>query len=330
MTAKTEWLKLGEAAKRLGISTMALKKRRQRHQINVKPIGDGGQFVYEVPVETSDITPDEWEVLRELVTDKAPAHVEAEQTGATYRILSLFDVHVPEADAFALKAVLDFAHDEQPDHIVLGGDFLELESCSMHGGNANPLALVDEIKAGRKAISRIREACPGAALTYLEGNHETRLNRVVAAALPSFDGALTLPNLLELDAIGCEWVPYRKLWNPTIDGKRARLAYTHGEFASLHHAKKHLDTYGVSVRYGHTHRPQTTTRGFADGRVLMALGSPCLRTLAPSWAGPHNGWLHGFGWDEFFSDGKFTASNVVMADRAFAWRGKVYGQKSAS
>jgi len=141
---------------------------------------------------------------------------------------------------------------------------------------------------------------------------------------------LTLPNLLELDAIGCEWVPFRKLWSPTINGTPARLAYTHGEWANLHHAKKHLDAYGVSVRYGHTHRPQTTTRGYADGRVLMSLGSPCLRTLAPSWAGPHNGWLHGFGWDEFFADGKFTASNVVMADRAFAWRGKVYGQKSAS
>ena len=323
MKTKSDWVKLGEAAQRLGLSTSAVRKRRKRHQINVKPFGDGGQFLYEVPAEqTSTISEEEWNALRELMPSK-------QREGATYRILSLFDVHVPEADAFAFKAVLDFARDEQPDHIVIGGDFLELESCSQHGGNPNPRALVDEIKAGRKALQRLRDACPNAALTYLEGNHETRLNRIVSASIPSFDGALTVPNLLELDTLGCEWVPFRKLWTPTIDGTPGKLSYTHGEWSSLHHAKKHLDAYGVSVRYGHTHRPQTTSRGFADGRVLVAIGSPCLRTLAPSWAGPHNGWLHGFGWDEFFADGRFTASNVVMADRCFAWRGKVYGNSES-
>ena len=322
-----EWLPRNEAAKRLGVSPNTLKSRKHRNLIETKR-DKNGRLLFAVPKQSA-ITSDEWDALRELMPQQEEVKHAPSKSGSTYRILSLFDVHVPDADAFAFKAVLDFARDKQPDHIVIGGDFLELESCSQHGGNPNPRALVDEIKAGRKALQRLRDACPDAALTYLEGNHETRLNRIVSASIPSFDGALTVPNLLELDTLGCEWIPFRKLWTPTIDGTPGKLSYTHGEWSSMHHAKKHLDAYGVSVRYGHTHRPQTTTRGFADGRVLMSIGSPCLRTLAPSWAGPHNGWLHGFGWDEFFADGRFTASNIVMADRCFAWRGKVYGNNES-
>jgi predicted phosphodiesterase len=316
-----DWLPLKQASARLGISPDKLRSRRQQGKIEVKK--PGKDYLYAVPkgaTATSEVTPDEWQALRELVQPAAPQ-------GATYTVLSLYDVHVPEADAFALKAVIDFAKDVQPSHVVIGGDFLELESCSQHGGCANPRALVDELKAGRKALDRLRDACPTAAMTYLEGNHETRLSRVVASALPTFDGALDLPSLLKLGELGCEWLPYRKLWTPPVPG--AQLSYTHGEWANLHHAKKHLDAYGTSVRYGHTHRPQTHSRSFGDGRVLQSIGTGCLRTLDPSWIGPNNSWSHGFGYDEFAPDGSVTAHNVVMTKRAFAWGGKVYG-KSAS
>ena len=312
------------AAEAHGLPINRLRGWRRYGKIHcVRHPTNNGEWLYPMPAKgkAPTITEDEWSVLRQVMSppikDKAPT---------VYRILSLWDVHVPEADALAFKAVLDFATDQQPDHIVLGGDFLELESCSMHGGVANPKALVDEIKAGQKAIQRLRNACPDAAITYLEGNHETRLSRVVVSSLPSFDGALDVPSLLHLADLGIQWVPYRQLWQPTIHGVQGKLHYTHGEWTNLHHAAKHLQMYGVSVRYGHTHKPQVHTRGFADGRVSMAIGSPCLRTLDPGWAGPHNGWLHGFGWDEFLPDGSFTAYNIVMANRAFAWGGKVYGK----
>ena len=319
----TRWLPLKEAAEALGMSRDKLRSLRQRGRTEARK--EGGQYLYAVPGDETKpvIDADEWGVLRELLATPAPPAREAQAIGGTYRVLSLYDVHVPEADAFAFKAVLDFARDVQPEHIVIGGDFLELESCSQHGGVANPLALVDEIKAGRKALDRLREACPSAAFTYLEGNHETRLGRVVAAALPTFDGALDLPSLLRLPELDCAWVPYRKLWRPFPE---AQLAYTHGEWASLHHAKKHVEAYGVSVRYGHTHRPQTHTRSYGDGRILSGIGTGCLRTLDPDWIGPNHGWSHGFGFDEFTPDGAVTAHNIVIADRRFAWGGKGYGK----
>lgn len=243
-----------------------------------------------------------------------------------YRIVSLWDVHVPDADAFAFKAALDFIRDVQPDHVVLGGDFLELASCSQHGGDPDPLFLDQEIAAGRKALDRIRDAAPCAKTTYLQGNHESRLERVIIAQLPTFHGAMSLPELLDLEGRGIEWVPYKRLWRPELpSGAKGKLHYTHGETAQKHHAAGHLDRYGVSVRYGHTHKFQCFTRGFADHRVCISIGSPCLRTLDPAWIGPHSGWTHGFGYDEFLPDGTFTAHNLVMANRRFSWCGKVYG-----
>jgi predicted phosphodiesterase len=304
-----EYLPLREAAARLGVPENTLRGQRWRGKIKTKKLRGSKHHLYCVgPAQKTE----------EKVKPR-------KSSSSVYKVVSLWDVHVPDADAFAFKAVLDFIKDYQPDHVVLGGDFLELESCSTHGGVANPLALTDEIKAGKKALSRIKDCAPNAAITYLEGNHERRLNRVVISSLPTFDGAIDIPSMLCLDDIDVEWVPYRQLWRPNINGIMGKLAYTHGEWATMHHANKHLQQYGCSVRYGHTHRPQSATRGYADGRVCIAIGSPCLRTLDVGWAGPHHGWLHGFGVDEFMPDGTFTSQNVIMSDRKFAWNGRIYG-----
>lgn len=303
-----EYLPLRQAAARLGVPENTLRGQRWRGKIKTRKVRGSQNYLYCVGPAAESIAPKKQKTKN-----------------STYRVVSLWDVHVPDADAFALRAVLDFVKEYKPDHVVLGGDFLELESCSAHGGVANPLALMDEIKAGKKTLDRLQAAAPDAVITYLEGNHETRLSRAVISSLPTFDGALDVPSLLELRDRGIEWVPYRRLWRPMIGDVPGKLAYTHGEWATMHHAAKHLQQYGVSVRYGHTHKPQSATRGYADGRVCIALGSPCLRTLDPGWAGPHHGWLHGFGIDEFMPDGTFTAQNLVMVDRRFAWNGKIYG-----
>ena len=152
-----EWLQRHEAARRLGLSPNTLKSRRSRGLIESKHDKDG-RLVFKVP--TDDVPDlDHWEAVKNLAKPQ-PKDRQKSDAEKSYRIISLWDVHVPEADAFAFRAVLDFIKDQQPDHIVLGGDFLELESCSMHGGNANPKALVDEIKAGQKAIQRLRMQRP--------------------------------------------------------------------------------------------------------------------------------------------------------------------------
>lgn len=240
--------------------------------------------------------------------------------------MSLWDVHVPDHDERALSAVLDYLTANPPDCLVIGGDFLELGSMSQHGGDPRPPSMREDIDAGRRILHRLRRAVGDAEMHYLEGNHETRHTRKVIARLPEMHAFNSVAEALGLPDLGIGWSAYKQLWRPTLpNGARGRLYYTHGQWANKHHANKHLDVYGVNVRYGHTHKPQVFTRGYADGVVRVGIGSPCLRTLDPEWIGPASGWCQGFGVDEFMSDGTFTSHNVVMTRQRFALGGRVYG-----
>lgn len=241
--------------------------------------------------------------------------------------MSLWDVHVPDHDEQALGAVCRYLEDQGCDLLILGGDFLELGSMSQHGGDPRPPSLKEDIANGRHVLRRLRMAIgEDTEMHYLGGNHETRHERKVVARLPELAGFNSIPDALNLLDIGCGWTPYKQMFRPTLPGgTKGRLYYTHGQWANKHHANKHLDVYGVNVRYGHTHKPQVFTRGYADGAVRVGIGSPCLRTLDPDWIGPASGWCQGFGIDEFMPDGTFTAHNVVMTNRRFSVGGKVYG-----
>ena len=240
--------------------------------------------------------------------------------------MSLWDVHVPDHDERALGAVVRFIEDQGADCLVLGGDFLELGSMSQHGGEARPPSFKEDIAHGRHVLRRLRMALgDDAEMHYIGGNHETRHERKVVARLPELAGYNSIPDALGLLDIGCGWTSYKHMWRPELpNGVKGRLYYTHGQWASKHHACKHLDVYGVNVRFGHTHKPQTFTRGYADGAVRIGIGSPCLRTLDPDWIGPASGWCQGFGVDEFMEDGSFTSHNIVMTKQRFSWGGKVY------
>ncbi len=230
------------------------------------------------------------------------------------------DVHVPDHDGPAWSAVLDFIRETQPAEVVIAGDFLELESASQHGGVANPRALVDEIRAGRRELQRLREAAPNATITYLEGNHETRLQRTTVRHIPTFSGAFTVPDLLGLRDFGIRWIPEGKPYH------LGKLRVIHGWYTPKHHAAKHLDALGHSVMYGHTHRPQVYTRSTAENEQHAAYGLGCLRTLDADWCqGKPMGWHHGFAVVDVLPSGQFHAHMVSIHGGTFAFAGRVYG-----
>ncbi|MEY4374058.1 MAG: hypothetical protein RL760_224, partial [Candidatus Eisenbacteria bacterium] len=163
------------------------------------------------------------------------------------------DIHIPDHDAFAVRAFLRWLSDARPDAVVLGGDVLELESCSGHGGNIHSAPLfTHEIECGNRFLDDLQAAAPSAEIHYLEGNHETRLKRKVDTHIPTLTGALSLPDLLRLSDRGISWLPYGKV----LRLGQSKLGFTHGVRHNDHHAKAHLAIYGSSVVYGHTHRPQ--------------------------------------------------------------------------
>jgi predicted phosphodiesterase len=238
-------------------------------------------------------------------------------------IAGIFDVHVPDHDLRLWASFLDWCRDEKPSEVVIGGDFLELESCSQHGGVAQPAMFTQDIGAGREALAELRRANPRATLTYLEGNHESRLRRTTVALTPQMDGAVTIPEALDLPKLGIAWHKYGDVV------RRGKLGFTHGWWTNEHHAAKHLRKAKESLTYGHTHRPQTFTEGSADGSVIGAFAMPCMRKLDADWVnGAPTGWVQGFGVYYVHPDGqRFNAFPVLAFEGGFVWNGVAYGDK---
>lgn len=336
-----DWLPLKEAAAAAGIGTDTLKSQARRGQ-RPRKRHDSGRWLYAVELreaselrEVVELTNSEGAAQAAVdagtTTPPQPAaptpgsqpgpstfSMTAAPKGTVHTIVGLFDCHHPHCDVDTWAAVLKYIREKQPNEILLGGDFLEMESCSQHSVFVEQ-AFVDDIEAGKAALQALRRAAPLARITYLEGNHETRLQRFTAARAPSMRGALTIPDQLGLAELGVEWVPEGKLV------KRGHLHFVHGYWANVHHAKKHLDKYGVSVAYGHTHKPQVFTDADGVGRIRAAWGMPCMRTLRPEWLkGAPAGWVNGFG--VFYVDdrGEYTALPVLTFDGRFRLEGRVY------
>ena len=89
----------------------------------------------------------------------------------------------------------------------------------------------------------------GARFVLLEGNHEHRLERFIDAN-PSLEGLIEIPIGLEFDKRKIEWIPY---WSKGTVCKIGKATFIHGRYCNDHHAKKHVQSYGCSVFYGHVH-----------------------------------------------------------------------------
>lgn len=334
------YLSIDDASRILGRSRSSLRDDARRGKIRTEPKpGHPNGRLYWVDLDTreavtarrTDHPPpaaqdDGLDALAALLEQEAtPGPAPAASADRVWRVASIWDVHVPEHDPKAFAAWLAWAKVERPDELIIGGDFLELEACSEHGGVPRPRALVDEIKAGRAVLAQIREALPDARMVYLEGNHETRLSRITVNRIPTLEGALTVPALLQLEGLRIGWRPYGELYRPKHpSGADSRMHYVHGRWTNKFHAHKHADFFGSCVRYGHVHTAQLHLRGRAGGHVHGAWATPCLRTLDPAWMAGATDWVQGFGLDEIHPDGRFTAHTICMVGGRFAWGGRMY------
>ena len=158
---------------------------------------------------------------------------------------------------------------------------------SQHG-DANLARLTDDFAAGNALLDELAAD----KITYLEGNHETRLSRFLS---PSLSAALSIVGGLRLRERGIEYIAEGE--QPI---KRGNLFALHGHqifprMIPKYHAPKVADTYGKMgshIVYGHAHRPQSYSRIAAE--PATATSSACLRTRDPAWLhGQRAGWEHG-------------------------------------
>ena len=234
------------------------------------------------------------------------------------RAVVIPDQHFPIHDAKAVNVVLKAIELVKPDVFINLGDVGEWESVSAwkYKKVKQPpleyqLPIIDkEIKAVNKGLDLFDMALDraGCRKRYIcAGNHDEWLDAFVMKY--PYMTEYTFRKACKWDERGYKYYEYNE---PLKIGK---LTFIHGAFTTAYHAKKHLETYGENVMYGHTHDVQRHTLTKLGG-TIAAWGMGCLKDMSRKknkWLkGRLHNWVHAFAIVDWFADGNFRVDVVEI------------------
>jgi len=199
------------------------------------------------------------------------------------------DIHIPAEDKKAVRWAVRTLKQQNPKHVILLGDVLNLDSVSRFSKSLkDQLALPIELQRARKFLHWLAEQFPSARFTYLYGNHEARLYRYL------LNHAAVLAELPELRLRHLLGIPDK--WQTLDYGD-----YVMEQGVLLQHGKKWGRTacrqnlmFGCNSIQGHSHRVSLVQHGRPDGSVIYAAELGCLCSIKQSYTSL-NDWSHACG-----------------------------------
>lgn len=168
--------------------------------------------------------------------------------------LVLPDLHVPFHDKKLLDCWLARLSTGNFDGVDIIGDMLDCYTLSRFDKNpARKASFQSEVDQVVEILTTIREIAGDVPIKFSEGNHESRLRKILWGKSPEFADMrnLSIPSLLQFKKLGIDWhdihTPYRvgELW------------FTHGDLLRKHagmSARAKADAIHGSVIMGHCHR----------------------------------------------------------------------------
>lgn len=252
------------------------------------------------------------------------------------RICIISDVQMPFHDRRAVKAVIQYVIDTQPDEVIQIGDLIDLPQPSRwNKGTAGEFegSVFRDAKQVRDTFLKpLREGYDGP-INIHEGNHDERARVYLARYAPALaeSGAFNMDTLLDFDSFGVKLLPEFYEVAPgwiTTHGHRGgiRLSQISGNTA-LNAAKK----FGTSVVMGHTHRLGIGSYTFGFGgekkteRIVtgMEVGNLMDMKQAGYLKGGTGNWQQGFGL--LTIDGQHVKPEIVPITRgSFSVDGRVW------
>ena len=253
------------------------------------------------------------------------------------------DFHSYFVDPFALDVLIDTAKMVQPDIVVLNGDVFDFPQISRHRQLPGhfTLNLQAEIDFGReKIIRRVREACPGAQIDLVIGNHEFRLVNYLADTAPALASLRTIEfnRLLEIEDLEINLVCRSSFLSPTkADRKRDQqenwnviggcFITTHGTSIAKFAAEAQMRRFQMSGTSGHTHRPQIITDNALGTGPLSWMSTPMMASHAVGrdYVPEPSQWNMGFGLVSILPEKRAVSQQLVVVHPEWAsFAGRVW------
>lgn len=248
-----------------------------------------------------------------------------------YRVIILPDTHIPWQDTKSLAAVENFMADYKWDEYVHLGDLLDFDMISKF--NADLLRqletrrILKDYDIANDFLDRhqsiVRKNNKEAKFTLLQGNHEDRMERFLDKA-PQFAGLLEVETNLRLAERGVKWV---RSWTDGDLHRIGKLNFSHGLYTNKYHASKMVDSFGVSVVYGHTHDSQSYGKSMrGKNKVIKAtsLGFLADENKLKYMRNRPNNWSQAFGIADIRPDGNFNLLVVDIINHQFSVNGRIY------
>lgn len=243
------------------------------------------------------------------------------------RFIAIPDCHVPYEDKRAVRTMLKVLEWYKPETVIILGDFLDCAPVSHwlkdRSKTKEGLRLKDDFAAGNKLLDKITTGVKH--LVYLDGNHE---NWIVDAIdrQPELDGLINLNVGLQFEqrrakGLKITHLDYGKCF------QLGKLWFTHGTYTGVSHAKKHVESYGRSIVYGHLHDVQMHIKvspiDIEDKHLGLSLG--CLADKNPNFMENRpNNWVHAVGVGLSRSDGSFSIDPVLICNGVASYGGRTF------
>ena len=218
------------------------------------------------------------------------------------------------------KTIKNVISKEKFDRIIIAGDLMDFSYISRWVEDL-PLfsegkRLNNDLKFLESELTWIKKYCKD--ITYLSGNHEDRVQKLIAKN-PVLEGIISLGEIcrkIGVTYIETEQQPY-KIYDDLFIG--------HGLALTKYCASKNVETCGVSVITGHSHRTQSFTTSQLNGIPMTGYSIGCVSSLNPGYvAGKRiSGWSQSFG--ILYNEGSMWDFNLIMIKRnSCIVNGKVY------
>jgi len=260
------------------------------------------------------------EKIRWLRRDEEWKKREIEAKEKFERVVFIGDFHIPFHDYALFSLFLKFLKFFKPHKLFILGDLLDCYSISNFDKDPKRIAsLQEEVDLGIGIIERIQQYVKD--ITFLEGNHEARLEKHLRRN-PELFGlrCLKIESLLGLPE---KHIPYYSYLHPPIRYHKLKI---HHSFIIRKHsgwtAKANFERYGGCGIIGHAHRSGSFVVRNMEG-TFGWYENPCMCSLDAEYLDFTN-WTQGFSIAYFSKKDLFHLEQVPVIKHKFIFNGRLF------